>query len=87
MFLVGLPRSGTTLIEQVLASHSRVEGSSELPYLQIVIDEESHRCSQPFPAWVGRSTEADWTRLGQRYLRLRGRELFVFADGFDGTKC
>lgn len=73
VFLVGLPRSGTTLFEQVLASHSRVEGSSELPYLQNVIDEESHRRSLPFPAWVGSAAEADWTRLGQRYLRLSER--------------
>lgn len=73
VFLVGLPRSGTTLVEQVLASHSRVEGSSELPYLQNVIDEESHRRSLPFPAWVGRAAEADWTRLGRRYLQLSER--------------
>ncbi len=33
MFIVGLPRSGSTLIEQILASHSMVEGTSELPYL------------------------------------------------------
>ncbi len=33
IFVVGLPRSGSTLIEQILASHSMVEGTSELPYL------------------------------------------------------
>lgn len=33
IFVLGLPRSGSTLIEQILASHSRVEGTSELPYL------------------------------------------------------
>ena len=73
IFLVGLPRSGTTLVEQVLASHSRVEGSSELPYLQNVIDEESARRGQPFPAWVPLATEADWSRLGQRYLQISER--------------
>ncbi len=36
IFVVGLPRSGSTLIEQILASHSRVEGTSELPYVQQV---------------------------------------------------
>jgi tetratricopeptide (TPR) repeat protein len=33
IFIVGLPRSGSTLIEQVIASHSQVEGTSELPYI------------------------------------------------------
>ena len=33
IFVLGLPRSGSTLIEQILASHSQVEGTSELPYL------------------------------------------------------
>jgi len=33
IFVIGLPRSGSTLIEQILASHSKVEGTSELPYV------------------------------------------------------
>ncbi|MEE4217622.1 MAG: sulfotransferase [Xanthomonadales bacterium] len=34
VFVIGLPRSGTTLVEQVLASHSEVESTDELPYLE-----------------------------------------------------
>ncbi|MGH8251114.1 MAG: tetratricopeptide repeat-containing sulfotransferase family protein [Steroidobacteraceae bacterium] len=33
IFIVGLPRSGSTLLEQVLASHSQIEGTGELPYI------------------------------------------------------
>ena len=33
IFILGLPRSGSTLLEQILASHPEVEGTSELPYL------------------------------------------------------
>ena len=37
IFIVGLPRSGSTLLEQILASHSQVEGTFELPELPRVI--------------------------------------------------
>ncbi len=69
IFLVGLPRSGSTLVEQVLAAHSSVEAASELPYLNQVIRAESRRRGQDYPAWVGQASAEDWTRLGQDYLR------------------
>ncbi len=69
IFLVGLPRSGSTLVEQVLAAHPQVEGASELPYLNQVLQAESSRRGRPFPAWVHEAGADDWTRLGQDYLR------------------
>jgi tetratricopeptide (TPR) repeat protein len=39
IFIVGLPRSGSTLVEQILASHSRVEGTQELPILGRMVRE------------------------------------------------
>jgi tetratricopeptide (TPR) repeat protein len=68
IFVVSLPRSGSTLVEQILASHSQVEGAGELPDLPLVIAEESRRRSQPFPRWVATTQPADWERLGRRYL-------------------
>ncbi|NUR21441.1 sulfotransferase family protein [Frateuria sp.] len=68
IFIVGLPRSGSTLTEQILASHSQVEGSGELPDLPQVLAEESRRRGQPFPRWVAAMLPADWERLGRRYL-------------------
>jgi Flp pilus assembly protein TadD len=73
VFVVGLPRSGTTLIEQVLAAHPEVEGASELPYLYRIIDAESNERGVPFPLWVPSATAADWQRLGRRYLDASAR--------------
>lgn len=73
VFIVGMPRSGSTLVDQVLAAHSQVEGASELPCLPQVIEQESRRRGRPFPAWVGQAGVDDWTRLGQEYLRLSAR--------------
>ncbi len=73
IFIVSLPRSGSTLTEQILAAHPDVEGASELPDLEAVIDEESHRRGAKFPAWAATATREDWHRLGQRYLERTRR--------------
>ncbi len=68
IFIVSLPRSGSTLIEQILASHSKVEGAGELPDLPLTIAEESKRRGIAFPHWTAAANPDDWQRLGQRYL-------------------
>jgi len=68
IFLLGMPRSGTTLVERVLAAHPDVVGASELNDLPHVITAESRRRNQPFPDWVAVATDADWLRLGAEYL-------------------
>ncbi|HZP66901.1 MAG TPA: sulfotransferase [Rudaea sp.] len=68
IFIVGMPRSGSTLVEQVLAAHSDVEGASELPDLQRVIRRESERRRAPLAGWAGQCGPADWRRLGEEYL-------------------
>ncbi len=73
VFLVGLPRSGSTLVEQVLAGHPSIEGASELPALDQVLAEESARRRKPHPAWAREASSEDWTRLGERYLALTRR--------------
>ena len=73
IFIVSLPRSGSTLTEQILASHPDVEGASELPDLGNVLEEESRRTGLEFPDWVPRATPEDWRRLGEAYLARTAR--------------
>lgn len=82
IFVVGLPRSGTTLVEQILASHPEVQGLGERGELAQVLTEESARRRQRYPDWVPDASAGDWQRLGERYLELiaplrDGRNRFV----------
>ena len=69
IFIVGLPRSGSTLIEQILASHSQVEGTMELPHIPLMAQ-----------SLAKGSAFAD---LGRRYItetaayRKLGRAFFI----------
>lgn len=73
IFVVSLPRSGSTLIEQILASHPQVEGASELGDLWQVVAEESQRRQRPLAEWAKGLPAADWRRLGERYLERTAR--------------
>jgi Sulfotransferase family len=87
IFIVGLPRSGSTLLEQILASHSEVEGTRELPDIQGFALElgirELRDGPAEFPNMVDRLTRDELKALGQRYLdqtrpnRLRGTPYFI----------
>lgn len=70
IFVVGLPRSGTTLVEQILACHPEVMGAGELAALPKVLTEESARRQQRFPEWVPAASAEAWERMGRRYLEL-----------------
>ncbi len=75
ILIVGLPRSGSTLIEQILASHSRVEGTMELPDLARCIREVSRSRGGrgEYPEAVNELSEEAVLALGQRYLRTTSR--------------
>lgn len=68
IFIVGMPRSGSTLFEQILAAHPQVEGASELPELGIVLQRESQRRGVAYPDWIADASAEDWHRLGRDYL-------------------
>jgi tetratricopeptide (TPR) repeat protein len=73
IFIVSIPRSGSTLVEQILASHPQVEGANEIKDLPQVIDAETRRRASAFPLWVPDATAQDWQRLGQEYLARTAR--------------
>ena len=68
IFVVSLPRSGSTLVEQILASHPEVEGANEINDLMEVVNSETLRRPEDFPFWIASATPSDWQRLGQEYL-------------------
>ena len=70
IFIVGLPRSGSTLVEQILASHSQVEGTFELPNVLTIVREFDHgdAAHDAYPENVRAAPHAHFAALGQRYL-------------------
>jgi tetratricopeptide (TPR) repeat protein len=87
IFILGLPRSGSTLIEQILASHSQVEGTQELADIQRIVQDMQGRdpdLDDPrYPGALADLTRDDIAALGRRYLdetriyRTRGTPFFV----------
>ena len=84
IFIVGLPRSGSTLVEQILASHSCVEGTFELPNLLTIVREFDHAdaAHDAYPEIVRTASQEHLGHLGRRYIEetapLRGtRPYFI----------
>jgi tetratricopeptide (TPR) repeat protein len=79
IFIVGLPRSGSTLVEQILASHSEVEGTRELPYLQLIAAQLQSEFERKLTGLTGEV----FAQLGEQFLegarpfRRLGRSHFI----------
>jgi tetratricopeptide (TPR) repeat protein len=72
IFIVGLPRSGSTLIEQILASHSMVEGTMELPDVgmlaKIVGNRTTRAIGSAYPRSLEKFSAEELAALGEKYL-------------------
>src|SRR5207244_13079124 len=71
IFIVGLPRAGSTLLEQILASHSLVEGTMELPDVPRTAHELNTRgreAGKPFPEILAGLKPTELDALGASYL-------------------
>ncbi len=70
IFILGLPRSGSTLLEQILASHSQVEGTSELPYVGRASSSLNRNRNEGlnYPEAMRELTPDNLRALGEEYL-------------------
>lgn len=83
IFICGLPRSGTTLVEQILSSHPQVQAGDELYDLPLAASHVLQRKGGKveFPQWGGELSEEEWKSLGERYYgttrALQGQRFFT----------
>jgi tetratricopeptide (TPR) repeat protein len=85
LFIVGLPRTGTTLTERILASHSNVQSLGETRFLQMVLRDESgvHSVEQMNPEMIRALSGKDMQQVADRYeeaLNYRTGEEPLFID-------
>jgi len=71
IFVVGMPRSGSTLVEQILASHSAVEGASELPDIMMIAEGIARRATPGcgYPEMLADIPSDQFAQMGDEYLR------------------
>ena len=87
IFIIGLPRAGSTLLEQILSSHSAVEGTMELPDVISIVQGLAGRRTRPdgarYPEVLADLDPGELRALGERYLestriqRKTGRPFFI----------
>ncbi|MGB3471008.1 MAG: sulfotransferase [Erythrobacter sp.] len=72
IFIVGLPRAGSTLIEQILASHSQVDGTQELPDIisiaRRISGKKRERETSNYPEVLAELSPGELRSLGEEYL-------------------
>ncbi|WP_404366717.1 sulfotransferase [Sphingomonas sp. MMS24-J45] len=89
IFVLGMPRSGSTLLEQILASHSQVEGLSELPDITALAAQVRGQGGDTYPQSLADLPPAAFAELANAYLeRTRPRrqtDAPHFVDKFPGN--
>ncbi len=73
VFILGMPRSGTSLVEQMLASHAEVHGAGETLHMPHTALYGSSQHNMPFPEYISRLTADERHQLAQHYLSRLAR--------------
>lgn len=77
IFIIGMPRAGSTLVEQILSSHSQIEGTAELPEMPTLVRrlvaDRWQDVSARYPQVVGQLERAEFADLGEWYLANTAR--------------
>lgn len=68
VFIIGMPRSGTTLTEQILASHPDVYAAGELSDLANILTHSANKVGQAFPEFIEKLTEHDMQDMANNYI-------------------
>ncbi len=72
IFIVGLPRAGSTLLEQILSSHSQIDGTMELPNIIAIVNKLNGRLrideEPPYPGNLHELSPELLTKLGEEYI-------------------
>jgi tetratricopeptide (TPR) repeat protein len=86
IFIVGLPRAGSTLLEQILASHSQVDGTMELADIPRLVQQlngrEPDELRPRYPAMLAQLSPDEFRSLGERFIAdtqiyRRGKAFFI----------
>ena len=68
IFVLGMPRSGSTLVEQIISSHSQVDGTQELPNIIKIASELNSNNPNTYPEILKELNELNLTEIGNNYL-------------------
>jgi tetratricopeptide (TPR) repeat protein len=71
IFIVGMPRSGSTLMEQILSSHPTIHGGGELIDMEVVVQQRATAYGRPFPDFASSLSPTDLAAIGKDYLQRR----------------
>ncbi len=70
IFILGMPRSGTSLVEQILASHPAVFGAGEVEYTRVFVETVQKITGHPFPQKILKIPPRKFKELGRTYIDL-----------------